>query len=97
MILKIKNFEIEDDRNCFILRTYGNKVNKQTKETTYWIVDEIYPVSLEECFKKMLNRSKLYDQEVISDLKKYMDKVETMEKELLEEFRTTLRVAKFIS
>jgi hypothetical protein len=73
--IEYKNYKITQDKYCYILAEYWDIVNKKTKEVKYWIINEIYPVSLENCLKRVLEweKSKIGKveiTEIISELQK---------------------------
>ena len=74
MKIKIQNYEIEQDRSCYVLSTY--KTSK--KGDNIWekyIADQIYPATLQRALEKVAEKIKDKDIELdIHNLLEYIKK-----------------------
>ena len=88
MKIKYKNFEIEEDRNWFILREIWitSEFNKITweKNKLAWeerVIDECYPSTLEKAIEKMLHRMRWSKSDVV-ELSEYIKLIKLDREEL---------------
>lgn len=85
-----KNFEIEEDRNSFILTKYWTvplydrnwKQNKTAWERV--IIEQVYPSSLKRCLEKILHSIKR-DNESKLELKDAIKEIERINNKAIEE------------
>ena len=77
MNIKYKNFEIEEDRNWFILSEYWNN-----KEWKYVQKDQIYPSTLENCILRIAHKLKR-DAKATVELWEYLKLAREINDELL--------------
>lgn len=74
MKIRIKNYEIEQDRSCYVLSTY--KTSKEGKNIwEEYIADQIYPATLQSALEKVAEKIKNKDIELdIHKLLEYIKK-----------------------
>ena len=82
MEIEYKNYKITQDKYCYILTTYWDIKDKKTGEIKYWPIDEIYPVSLENCLKKILEFEKSKIGKV--ELTELLSELQKIQKEFIE-------------
>ena len=55
MLIKYKNYTIEDDRNGYILNIFGVVKDKESKNFGEWyLVDTFYPSTIESAIKRIV-------------------------------------------
>lgn len=83
MKLKIENFEIEEDKNCFILTEYWDIKDNKTWEIRYWQKSQTYPSTLARCFEKILHSLKSKNNKTF-ELEEYIKEIEFINNNFLE-------------
>lgn len=89
MKLKIYDFEIEEDRNSFILTEFWEIKNKDW-EIRYWEKNQTYPSTLERCFEKILHTYKK-NKNITLELDEYLKEITKINNEFLEELRKIIK------
>lgn len=93
MIIKFKNFIIEEDRNWFILtelwivwdiNPFTWEENKNAWEEK--VISQCYPSTLEKCFEKILHKVKKSKTDVI-ELDKAANEILSINKEFIKELK----------
>ena len=90
MILKIYDFEIEEDRNCFILTEYWEieeTINwKKTGNIKVWIKNQTYPATLQRCFEKIIHSYKK-NTKITVELQDYLNVITKINNDFIEELK----------
>ena len=86
MIIKFKDFEIEKDKHSFILNEYWNIKDKKTGVLEYKLKNKTYPVNLENCILKILDRKIYWNGDMVS-LKEFIEQADKIHKEFLTELK----------
>lgn len=86
MIIKYKNYTIEEDRRWYILTTYW----PSTKWKNIWEVvklDQVYPSTLEKCLMNIAHTEKK-DTEAVTTLEWYIEKISKINNKLVKDIKT---------
>ena len=90
MIIKYKNFEIEQDRSCWILTQYWDKINPKDKTVSYGQIDQIYPATFESALRSMQHRL-IKNKQATAELATFIEELKAMDKEFLVDIKTLLQ------
>ncbi len=83
MKLIYKNYTIEDDRNCFILRETW-VIKKGEKKGEEFEEDVLYPTTLVSTFKRMFERECLKKENTF-ELKEYIEELKAMQEQFIKD------------
>lgn len=90
MKLKIYNFEIEEDRNSFILTEYWEieeTINwKKTWNIRVWVKDQTYPSTLARCFEKIQHSLKK-NKNIVLEIEEYKKEIEKINNDFIQEIK----------
>lgn len=92
MKITYKNFIIEEDTYWYVLSEMGVKWDK-AKESEIgkeYMVNQVYPATLEKAILSMLKRIKTSKQETI-DLKDFIEVTKRIDTEFLNDLRTLIK------
>lgn len=83
--LEYKNYIIESERNHFVLQVYWDVKNPKTGEVKYWIIDEIYPSTLELALTRIYEREKSKVGKVT--INEAIDKIKEVEQTFIKDLK----------
>lgn len=89
MKIRYKNFEIEQDRSCWVLTEYGI-IKKGKNEWEEGQIDQIYPSTLERALESMKDRIVRKKQSTV-ELMGFIDELKQINKEFLEDIKTLIK------
>ena len=88
MIIKYKNFTIEQDRNWFVLTEYGI-MKKGDNIGEDFIKDQTYPSTLEKCLEKIAHKLKKSSPEVL-ELNEAIECIKGINKEFISDINNII-------
>lgn len=89
MKIRYKNFEIEQDRSCWVLTEYWI-IQKGKNEWKEWIIDQIYPSTLEKTLESMKDRL-VRKKQSTTELKGFIEEIKQINKEFIEDIKTLIK------
>ena len=92
MKITYKNFIIEEDTSCYVLSEMGVKWDKAKEEEQgkEYMVNQVYPATLEKAILSMLKRIKASKQETI-ELKDFIEETKKIDAQFLSDLRDIIK------
>ncbi len=89
MIIKYKNFTIEQDRSCYVLTEYGI-TEKGENIGQEFIKDQTYPATLTKALEKIAYKLRKSNPDVL-ELNKAIESIERINKEFVSDIKDVIK------